>query len=218
MPGVTGGPVNIADHRSLAQDDLRDGPIQNIAFYLGQAPLAGSLAAGTRYTNTGAVAIAATETLVVAIPLTLPATVYGQTVAGTLQVGSRIQFWINGTYTSAGAQTASFALRAGTNGTTADTSVGTLYSVTTAASGTAQSFSLFGGLTIRTLGTSGTLVGEADLSNQGTTGIFTATFGGHQLLASSTINTVTATFLDITMTAGTSNSASITDYIIQVMP
>lgn len=218
MPGVTGGPVNIGDHRWLAQDDLRDGVIQNIAAYLQQAPVAGAIGSGVRYTNTAAVAIAATETLVVAIPLTLAATVVGQTVPGTLQAGSRIQFWINGTYTSAGAQTASLALRAGTAGTTSDTSVGTLYSVTTAASGTAQSFSIYGGITIRTVGTSGTLVGEADLANQGTTGIFTATFGGHQLLASSTINTTTATFLDFTMTAGTGNSASITDYSVLVLP
>lgn len=218
MPGVTGGPVNIADHRSLAQDDLRDGPIQNIAFYLQQGSTAGAAGSGSRFTNTGAVAIAATETLVVAVPLVINGTVYGQTVPGTLQVGSRVQFWINGTYTSAGAQTATLALRAGTNGTTADTSVGTLYSVTTAASGTAQSFSIFGGITIRTVGTSGTLVGEADLSNQGTTGIFTATFGGHQLLASSTINTTTSTFLDFTLLAGTGNTASITDYFILVLP
>ena len=213
--------VNIGDHRWLAQDNLLDGPIQNIAAYLalvgGQSVNGGtSLASGVRLTNTAAVAIAATETLIVAIPLVLPSTYLGNAIAGTLSAGSGVQLTLNGTYTSAGAQTATFTIRAGTAGTTADTSVATV-SLTTAGSGSAIPFTVVINLNIRTLGTSGTLAGGLTLTNKGTTGLFTAT-GDAETIASSTINTTTSTFLDFTMLAGTGNTASIVSYQAVVMP
>lgn len=216
MPGITGGPVNQADHRWLAQDDLRDGVIQNIAAYLGQAPVAGAIGSGLRYANTSAVAIAATETLIAAVPLVLPATVVGQSVPGTLQPGSFVRATFNGTYTSAGAQTAVFTIRSGTLGTTGDASIATV-SLTTAGSGSAIPFTVTIMLNIRTLGASGTLAGGFTLINKGTTGIFTAVADA-ETIASSTIATTTSTFLDFSLTAGTSNSASIVAWDVEVLP
>lgn len=208
--------VNIFDHRGLAQDNLLDGVAQNIAYYLGQVASAGSLAGAQRYTNSTAVAIAATETLIVAVPLNLAQTYAGNSVPGTLQVGSTIIAKINGTYTSAGAQTAVFTIRAGTNGTTADTSVATV-SLTTAVSGSAIPFSAEIDLNIRTLGTSGTLAGSFTVVNKGTSGLFTAVADA-ETIGSSTINTAASTFIDFSLTAGTGNSASIVNYEILVLP
>jgi hypothetical protein len=215
-------PAFIAEHRWLAQDNLND-CISNVAYYLQNSAAVGSQ---NRYLPAASlpIAIAATETLVAAMPLTIPFTFEGNTYPGTVKVGSIIRFTFAGTYTSAGGQTVTFTLRMGTLGTTSDTSCSTV-SVTSAGSGSAIAFTGQVQWTITALGAgTGAGVGNLWLLNQQATSNATASTGisvfAVNEAATSAISvapTTTATFADLTMLAGASNSASITQVIGEVI-
>ncbi len=211
-------PVNIGDHRPMAQDNLLDGPAQNIAYYLGQVGVAGSFATGVKSSIVAATgAIAATETLVVNVPLVIPATYAGNTLAGTLNVGSVIRATIMGTCTSSNADSAVFTVRAGILGTKADASVCT-GTVTTAGSGTAIPFKAVIDLTVRTLGASGTGYGYLSVQNTGVTGIVAVTNTVVALSSITALPTTTATFLDITLTTAATSATTIQTATIEVIP
>lgn len=205
--------TNSFDHRGLASDNLSDGPIQNIQYWNSQNPAAGNAtsAAGTTFRSSlvATTPIAATETLILAVPL----------VAGvTLKVGSIVRATVSGTYTSAGAQTATFTWRAGTLGTVSDTSLAT-FSNTSAGSGSAIAFAASLDFVVQTLGTgtNGTFAGHGIIANTGTTGISTTAYNAPLNYSATAGNFPTATFLDLTMLAGTSNSASILDAYVEII-
>jgi hypothetical protein len=216
-------PPNIIDHRGLAQDDLRDGVIQNIASYLGQVGIAGAIGAGLRTGRVAATAaINTTETLLVSQAILPPSTVSGNALPGTLQAGSQIRVTIGGTTTSTNADVSTFALRMGILGTTADASVAT-WTVTSSGSGTNVVFIARLDITVRVLATSGangTGYGVLSVQNTGATGLVAVT---NTIVASAAaitaMPTLTATFIDITyVSAATTTTTTFQTATIEVIP
>lgn len=208
-------PALIAEHRFLAQDNLND-CIANIAYYLQNSAAVGSQSRLT--VAAPPVAIAATETLIAAMPLTIPFTFEGNTYPGTMKVGSVYRAILAGTYTAAAGSAPVFTIRAGTAGTVAgDTSVATATFPASATSGTAILFNALVVMEVTSLGLTGAVTGYATITNpQGTsnatasTGITVIANAQVALAGTGTMATTTATFIDLSMTAGASNSASIT--------
>ena len=196
----------------LANGDLvQEAP--NISWYLG---LSGAQNSTLRSATGAAVAIAATETLISNIALTPGTNSTG--MLGTLKVGSLVRATIKGTYTAAAGSTPIFTVRAGTLGTISDAQVGAASLGTSATSGTAVIFNARVEFNVVTLGASGTVVGDVFCVNSTTTGIFTTAANQTIALATSlAIATTTATFIDFSMTAGASNSASITACVIEII-
>jgi hypothetical protein len=207
-PPVIDGTID----RALSQGYLGDAA-QNLSYWTGQA---GNPYGRASSSTGGAVAIAATETLINNIQIT-PGTNANNTT-GTLKVGSLVRATIKGTYTAAAGSAPIFTVRAGTLGTISDAQVGAATLGTSATSGTAIIFNVRIEFNVVTLGASGTVVGDVFAVNSGTTGIFTAATNQTVALATSlAIATTTATYIDISMTAGASNSASITACLIEVL-
>jgi hypothetical protein len=213
----------ITDPRGLSQDDLRDGIIQNIAYYLGQAGAAGAVGTGVRTSRVAATAaINTTETLLVSQALQTSQTVLGNTIPGTLQAGSLIRVTIGGTTTSTNADVSTFALRMGILGTTADASVAT-WTVTSSGSGTNVVFIARLDITVRTLATSGangTGYGFLSVQNTGATGLVAVTNTDVAAAAAITaLPTLTATFADITyVSAATTTTTTFQTATIEVLP
>ena len=215
-------PINIFDHRGMAQDDLSDGVIQNIAAQLTTTPTPGAAASGIRVA--GLVAATAglntTETILVKSALLLPTrTDFGQTLPGTLNVGSLIRVTINGTCTSTNADVSTFTMRAGILGTTADASIAT-WVVTSSGSGTAIPFTVVINVTVRTLGASGTAYGTMSVQNTGVTGIAAVT---NTVVASASaitaLPTTTATFLDFSyVSAATTTTCTFQAATLEIYP
>lgn len=214
--------TNIGDHRWLAQDDLRDGPIQNIAFYLPSTPVAGNLAGGTKV-NTLAAATAGlntTETILTAVPLIIPGTDFGQSDIGSINIGTIVRFTAMGTCTSTNADVQTFTLRMGTAGTVAgDTSIST-WTITSAGSGSAIGFKFVADVSIRTLSaTAGTAYFAGTLLNTGVTGIAAAAVtvkGGSAITA---FTTTLATFLDLTyLSAATTSTCTFQVAYAELLP
>jgi hypothetical protein len=217
-------PINTFDHRGWAGDDLRDGPIQNISYWLGQVPVPGAFAGGVRSSITSATSgIAATETLVVNIPLVLPGTAFGQTTLGTLNVGTLVRATFEGTCTvNTGAGAGVFTLRMGTLGTKSDASIASA-SFTSAASGSNIPFRAVLDMTIQTLQTTasanGTAYGYVAVENTGVTGIVATTNTVIALSGITAMPTQTATYLDITYTGAASGpTTTFQNATIEVIP
>lgn len=198
--------------RALSSGFLGDAA-QNMAYYLGQSGVPN----GRLSSSTGAaVAIAATETLISNLQIT-PGT-NTNSMLGTLKVGSVFRATIKGTYTAAAGSVPIFTVRAGTLGTISDAQVGAASLGTSATSGTAIIFNARIEFNVVTLGASGTVVGDVFAVNSTTTGIFTAATNQTIALATSlAIATTTATYIDVSMTAGASNSASITTALLEIL-
>lgn len=218
MPGITGGPVNQADHRWLAQDDLRDGVIQNIAFYLQNSGQPG-LGGGTRASTVAAsAAINTTETLLVRTPLLIPSSVVGQSLGGTLQVGSVVRAILFGTCTTTVANTSTITIRAGTLGTTADASVAAITVPAAGTTGTNVPFEIMVQFTVQTLGAAGTAFGSLVYTANAATGL-SATNPAVVAFTSATLATTTATWLDVTfVSAATTTTATFQNCTIEVIP
>lgn len=203
-------PSNYLDF--LANGDLvQQAP--NIAYYLST-----SGADGTTQRNSigAAVAIAATETLINNIAIVPGTNTLG--VAGTLHVGTLVRATIAGSYTAAAGSVPIWTVRAGILGTTSDAQVGAASMGTSATTGTAILFNAVVQFNVVTLGATGTVVGSAFQVNSTTTGIFTAATNQTIALATSlAIATTTATFIDFSLTAGASNTASITSCLIEIL-
>jgi len=185
---------NIADHKSLSQDNLSDGPAQNMQYWMGQVPTAGQLSGGSRAKGLVAAtaAINTTETVLAQIPL----------LAGTsLAVGSIIKGTLYGTCTNTAADLSTFAIRAGILGTIGDQSV-TTATVTAGTNGTAVPFSVDFEFVVRTLGATGTAELGTKILNgtsaaTGLTGV--APYGITNVITAGTnLATTTATFLSLT--------------------
>jgi hypothetical protein len=122
-------------------------------------------------------AINTTETILQTLTLTTAQLIAGRTIRITAY----------GSCTSTAANVSTFRVRMGVNGSTADGIVAS-FTTTAATSGTAIPFEMEFILTIRTLGSTGTIAGMGSLSNNGVTGISStaAVVGG---VTSSTLNT-----------------------------
>lgn len=215
-------PLNIGDHRWMAQDDLSDGVIQNISFQLGQNPAAGVAASGLRTRTVAAsAAINTTETLLLASPLRPPSTDFGQTILGTLQVGTLVRWTIQGTTTDTVANTSTFGIRMGTLGTVAgDTLVATFVTSASGTAGTAVPFTAVINLTVQTLTATGTGTGQLVI-NSPATGIIGAaiSFNVGSAAAITALPTTTATFIDLTLvTAATTTTNTIQSVQCEIFP
>jgi hypothetical protein len=215
-------PILIADHRWLAQDDLSDA-IANVAYYLANTPVAGQAASGSRTRTVAASgAINTTETLLLATPLLLPHTDFGQTFPGTLNVGTLIRWTIQGTCTDTVANTSTFGVRMGTLGTVAgDTSeVATFVTAVSGSAGTNIPFTSVINLTVQTLGATGTGTGQM-VTTSNATGIIGAltvhTIGSASAITA--LTTTTSTFIDLTMvTAATTTTNTIQSVQCEIFP
>lgn len=126
--------------------------------------------------------------------------------ANELTAGSLIRVNIIGTCTAGAAGTQVFTLYYGTAGTTSDTAICT-FTITSATSGSTIAFNLELLVTIRTIGSSGTLYGAVVITNTGTTGIYTASGGVIIAAGTLAINTQNAGYLNVGYISG---SASVT--------
>jgi hypothetical protein len=206
----------------MAQDDLSDGVIQNIQAQLGQNPQAGVAASGlrTRTVATSA-AINTTETLLLASPLRIPSTDFGQTILGTLQVGTLVRWTIQGTCTDTVANTSTFGVRMGILGTVAgDTLVATFVTSVSGSAGTSVPFTAVISLTVQTLTATGTGTGQLVI-NSPATGIIGAaiSFNVGSAAAITALPTTTATFIDLTLiTAATTTTNTIQSVQCEIFP
>jgi hypothetical protein len=213
---------NIGDHTPMARDDLRDGVIQNIEYYLGQLPLPGSAASAKTYrTVATSAAINNVETLLLACPLVLPTTSFGQTVPGTLNVGTIITVTIQGTETNTVANTTTFGFRMGILGTVSDALVATFVTPVSGSTGTNIPFTAVITMTVQTLGaTTGTGTAQMVI-NSVTAGIIGApiTFNVGSAAAITALPTTTATFFDVTLvSAATTTTNTIQSCIVTIQP
>jgi hypothetical protein len=169
---------------------------------------AASTAAKHAATTSASSAITTVETVLENVAL-VPAGV-------TLLAGSRVRITAEGTATSSNADTATFTVRAGTLGTTADASV-MAFAVTAAGSGTNIPFKAVLEFTVRSLGSAGTAAGSLVLLNNGITGLAASTVTVVPA-TSSTLATTTATFLDVTFkTSASTTTVTFQDVCIEVM-
>lgn len=125
------------------------------------------LGPGTSSIVTNSAGIAGTETIVTLSDTAMP--------ANRLVVGTTFRITLKGTCTSSVANVPTFAIKFGTAGTTADTTILSIPFAAAAASGTAIEFECEIVFTVRSIGTgtSGTIVGYGKLFNKGITGIST---------------------------------------------
>lgn len=215
-------PINIGDHRPMAQDDLSDGVAQNIGYWLSQVPTVGSSVYRTR-TVAASGAINNVETLLLATPLLLPTrTDFGQVEIGTLNVGTLVRWTIQGTTTDTAANATTFTIRMGTAGTVAgDTSVATFVTSSSGTTGTAVPFTAIISLTIQTLAaTTGTGTGQMVI-NSPTTGIIGAaiSFNVGSAAAITALPTTTATFIDLSaVTAATTTTNTFQSVQCEIFP
>lgn len=215
-------PINIGDHRPMAQDDLSDGVAQNIGYWLSQVPTVGSSVYRTR-TVAASGAINNTETLLLATPLLLPTrTDFGQVEIGTLNIGTLIRWTIQGTCTDTAANASTFTIRMGTAGTVAgDTSVATFVTGSSGTTGTAVPFTAIISLTVQTLAaTTGTGTGQMVI-NSPTTGIIGAvlSFNVGSASAITALPTTTATFIDLSYsTAATTTTSTFQSVQCEIFP
>lgn len=108
-----------------------------------------------------------------------------------------------GTYTTSVGSSATFTIRFGVNGTTADTSI-VASATTTASSGTNIPFIYSGYVTFRTTTSA---IGFGQITNQGTTGISTTTNAMTQGVLVSSLTT-SAAFLGLSFTTGNANNTA----------
>lgn len=212
-------PINIIDHRGLAQDDLRDGVIQNIASYLASTPTVGLGTVRNSSRVAASAAINTTETLITNIPLLLPGTDFSETQIGSLNVGSILRCTMTGTCTSTNADVSTFKLYMGTVGTVAgDTALtaATALTCTSSGSGTAVGFKVVIDFTVRTLGAAGTA--DATLTAiGGATGIVVNSQAVNSLITA--VPTTTATFFDVSYTsAATTTTCTFQQSFIELIP
>ena len=215
-------PILIGDHRWMAQDDLSDGVIQNIAAQLANTPTLGVAASGIRVAGlvAASAALNTTETILVKSALLLPTrTDFGQVLLGTLNVGTLIRVVIDGTCTSTNADVSTITMRSGILGTTSDASIAT-WVVTSAGSGTAIPFRIALDITVRTLTATGTASGYMAVQNTGVTGIAGVT---NTVVASAAaitaLPTTTATFLDFSyLAAATTTTCTFQQATLEIFP
>ena len=214
-------PLNIADHRWLAQDDLTDGVIQNIEYYLGQDPLPGSTASAKTYRTTAAsAAINTAETLLLAAPLILPYNDFGQAQKGTINPGTTITIVIQGTCTDTVANTTTFGIRMGILGTVSDAAVATFVTSVSGSAGTNIPFVATILINVLTVSATGTATGFMSV-NSPATGIIGAStnFSVGSAAAITAMPDTTATFLDVTMlTAAVTTTNTIQSTTITIQP
>jgi len=132
---------------------------------------------------TDSAGINTTETIIVKTPAL---------AANRLIAGTHIRMTLIGTCNSSAANTSTFTIRMGTNGTTADTAIATPVTGVAGTGAAAIPFKAVIDFTVRTVGASGTGFITLQVDSQGTTGIIAAQTPAIILPAMSTFNTTTA--------------------------
>ena len=201
---VEGAPSTVnmpaAGSVALGVDASNHGFTKNASSKIWIPGLQASITSATAGINT-------TETLIQALGIPV----------GLLQAGTTVRFTMLGTCTASAANSSTWTVRAGTAGTVSDTSVATA-AVTSAASGTSVPFRAIIELTVRTAGGSGTVAGSLALTNGGTTGISPNAAEVVPLGGALTIDTTTATFLDVTyQSAAATTTTTFQNCIIEVL-
>lgn len=137
--------------------------------------------------------------------------------ASRLIAGSHIRITLTGTCTSTVANTSTFTLRWGTNGTTADATVAALVSSVAAVSGTNNGFRSVIDLTIRTIGASATSDAFMELLSDGNIGIVATP--NEKFVAGTTFNSTTANgILSVAYkSAATTTTSTFKNAIIEVV-
>jgi len=128
-------------------------------------------------------AINTTETIIVKTPAL---------AANRLIAGTHIRMTLTGTCTTTAANTSTFTIRMGTNGTTADTAIATPVTGVAGTTGTSIPFKVVIDFTVRTGGASGTGFITLSLDSNGLTGIVAAQTPAIIMPSMSTFNTTTA--------------------------
>jgi hypothetical protein len=136
-----------------------------------------------------------TETSVVS--LTIP--------ANYLTAGKTFVLRAVGVCTSSAANASNFRARIGTAGTSADNAPAVV-TPTAAASGTAIPFMLWLAVTVRSLGSSGSIIGGGTLNNNGVTGVSAAAVVAASLTATVAVNTTVQNILQLSYVAAASTT------------
>jgi hypothetical protein len=135
--------------------------------------------------------------------------------ANSLAVGDVFKIRVFGRCTSTVINVSTFIPRLGANGSTADTSLGSI-TATSAASGTNIGFTLEIVLTVRAIGASGSVVMNSVLLNQGTTGISNAAVAVNGAANVTTINTTAGLILGLSYSsAAITTTATFEQVIVQ---
>lgn len=158
----------------------------------------GALSAAASFTTWANNPVGATETIMVQIPVN----------PYDLQVGAVWEFELWGTYTnSTGSTSNTLRVRAGTAGTTADTSLGTIVTTSnSSSSGVAVNTTIKGTVTLTGAGSSGTAELSAVILSLGTSPEYAGSSVAGSSTALSSWNTGTSIWLSITMTVATGAS------------
>jgi hypothetical protein len=120
--------------------------------------------------------------------------------ANTLKVGTSFRIYATGVCTSSVANASNFRVRIGTAGTSAD-AVAVVITPTAAASGTAIPFFADFLVTVRSIGSSGSILGSGVLTNNGVTGVSAAAAVVAQTTATVTVNTTVQNIIQISYVA-----------------
>jgi len=142
-------------------------------------------------------AINTTETIVTSATL----------AANSLKVGTTFRVYASGTCTSSAANASNFRIRIGTAGTSAD-AVAAVITPTAATSGTNVPFYLEFTVTIRSIGSSGTVLGVGNLQNNGTTGVTAASQVVAQTTATVTVNTTVQNIIQLSYVSAATTTTS----------
>lgn len=127
--------------------------------------------------------------------------------ANKLTPETHMKIEIIGTYTAAAAVNSIFTVRMGTNNTVADAAKGTV-TIGSPSSGTNIGFKLVIDITVRTIGSSGTIYGFGTLINDLTaSGILNGTIRTYTLGAIATIDTTAANYLNVSFISGHASNA-----------
>lgn len=116
--------------------------------------------------------------------------------ANSLKVGTSFRVYASGTCTSSVANASNFRIRIGTAGTSAD-AIAAVVTPTAATSGTNVSFYLEFTITVRSIGSGGTILGVGNLQNNGTTGVSAASQVVNQVTTPVTVNTTVQNIIQI---------------------
>lgn len=129
---------------------------------------------------------------------------------GQLQVGTSLRLYAHGSYTASASGSITPALRVGTAGTTADTTLANTTAIGSVSA--AAGFRIEGSMTVRSIGSSGTVVGSVGgIINNGSNKESAQT-------ATVAINTTILNYLSLTLLgAGTSPSITVVEATIEIV-
>jgi hypothetical protein len=136
----------------------------------------------------------------------------------SMVVGTSYRITLLGTCTTTAANASTFTLRFGTAGTTSDASIATAVTAVAATTGSAIPFRVVIEFTVRSIGTTGAIVGTLTLWNAGATGISAVLTQVLQLTATATLNTTVNSFFEVTYkSAATTTTCVFDNAVVEVV-